>query len=222
MAQKPVSSPSRLSRGGLTSDGVRARFALRPAGIRAGDPEVLRVRGDHSLDPGSPAPSAALTKAAVLVPIVDRPKGLTVLLIQRTLHLINHGGQIAFPGGRLEPFDRDATAAALREAEEEVGLPPSHVEIVGRLDTYITGTGFEIVPVVGMVRPSFALRPDPNEVADAFEVPLSFILDLRNHERESRELRGRMRTFFVLPYESRYIWGATAAMLVNLAEILSA
>ena len=199
----------------LTPDAVRARFHGRATGLRISE----GVRGDHTLS-GNPIPDK-LTAAAVLVGMVDRPDGLTVLLTQRTAHLTDHAGQISLPGGRVEPSDPDHIFAALREAEEEVGLPPAHVEVVGRLDTYITGTGFEITPVVGLVRVPFTLVLDAFEVAEAFEVPLAFIVDPANHQRRSRELRGRMRSFFVLPYEDRYIWGATAAMLVNLAEVLA-
>jgi 8-oxo-dGTP pyrophosphatase MutT (NUDIX family) len=202
---------------------VRARFAAHPAGLRRSDAAVeAAVRGDHSLSAGPPPAPRLLTKAAVLVPLIDRPKEFTVLLTRRTPHLAAHAGQVSFPGGRVEPADRDSIAAALRESEEEVGLPPDHVEVIGRLDTYITGTGFEIYPVVGLVRAPVSLRPDPVEVAEAFEVPLSFILDPANRQRQTRELRGHLRTFFVLPYDRHYIWGATAAMLVNLAEILTA
>lgn len=181
------------------------------------------VRGDFSLEPGNEAPPASeLTPAAVLVPLVKREPELTVLLTQRTTHLQAHAGQVAFPGGRIETSDPDPVHAALREAEEEVGLPADHVCVIGRLDTYITGTGYEITPVVGLVRAPYPQRLDPHEVADVFEVPLAFVLDTRNHERHSREFRGRIRSFFVLPYPGRYIWGATAGMLVNLAEVLSA
>ena len=181
------------------------------------------MRGDFSLQPGSePPPVSELTPAAVLVPLVRRERELTVLLTQRTSNLQAHAGQVAFPGGRIEPSDRDPVHAALREAEEEVGLPRDHVCVIGRLDTYITGTGYEITPVVGLVRVPYPMRPDPREVADVFEVPLAFVLDTRNHERHSREFKGRIRSFFVLPYPGRYIWGATAGMLVNLAEVLVA
>lgn len=181
------------------------------------------VRGDFAMQPGrETAPVSALTPAAVLVPLVQREPELTVLLTQRTPHLQAHAGQVAFPGGRIETSDRDPVHAALRETEEEVGLTADHVCVIGRLDTYITGTGYEITPVVGLVRAPFSLRPDSDEVADVFEVPLAFVLDRRNHERHSREFKGRIRSFFVLPYPGRYIWGATAGMLVNLAEVLSA
>lgn len=180
------------------------------------------MRGDHSLSAGPPPAPRSLTKAAVLVPLIDRPHEFTVLLTRRTAHLAAHAGQVSFPGGRVEPADRDSIAAALRESEEEVGLPPDQVEVIGRLDTYITGSEFEIYPVVGLVRAPVSLRPDPVEVAEAFEVPLSFILEPANRQRQTRELRGHLRTFFVLPYERHHIWGATAAMLVNLAEILTA
>jgi 8-oxo-dGTP pyrophosphatase MutT (NUDIX family) len=150
-----------------------------------------------------------------------RLEGLWVLLTQRTQHLAEHAGQISFPGGRQEPDDADAIAAALRESEEEVGLPRDHVEVVGRLDTYVTSSGYEITPVVALVRAPFPVKLDPFEVAEVFEVPLDFIIDPANRQRHSREFKGRQRTFYVLPYQNRYIWGATAGMLVNLAEVLT-
>jgi 8-oxo-dGTP pyrophosphatase MutT (NUDIX family) len=179
------------------------------------------TRGDHDLNPGMTMPSAALRPAAVLVPLIDRAEGMSVLLTQRTPHLSAHAGQIAFPGGRIEESDADAIEAALRETEEEVGLTRDHVTVIGRLDTYVTGTGFEITPVVGIVRVPFPLAIDPFEVSEAFEVPLSFVVDPGNHRRTTRELENRTRVFFVLPYEGRNIWGATAGMLVNLAEVLA-
>jgi len=207
----------------LTRDFVQSRFAEQvPVGRRGSNlAATYGSRGDHSLTPGALPPSDGLTGAAVLVPLVDHPSGLTVLLTQRTAHLADHGGQISFPGGRIEPTDEHPVAAALREAEEEVGLPASHVEVVGRLDTYVTGTGFEVIPVVAFVRAPYPLRPDPSEVAEVFEVPLDFLVDPANLQRGSREWRGTTRFFFALPYETHYIWGATAGMLVNLAEVLA-
>lgn len=201
------SQPGRRGFGG-TADPVEAA-ALREA-----------TRGDHDLNPGWTQPSTALRPAAVLVPLIDRPEGMSVLLTQRTPHLTAHAGQISFPGGRIEQSDADAAAAALRETEEEIGLPRERVTLIGRLDTYVTGTGFEITPLVGVVAVPFALRLDPFEVAEAFEVPLAFVLDPGNHRRMTRLHGERTRTFYVLPYEDRYIWGATAGMLVNLAEVL--
>jgi len=166
-------------------------------------------------------PSAALRPAAVLVPLIDHPAGISVLLTQRTPHLSAHAGQISFPGGRIEDSDTDATEAALRETEEEIGLMREHVRVIGRLDTYVTGTGFEITPIVGIVKTPFRLAIDPFEVSEAFEVPLSFIVDPGNHRRMTREVERRTRFFFVLPFENRNIWGATAGMLVNLAEVLA-
>lgn len=179
-----------------------------------------RTRGDHDLNPGMTA-DGALIAAAVLVPIVDRPEGMTVLLTQRTDTLTIHAGQISFPGGRIEPEDRHPEAAALRETEEEVGLAGDRVTLIGRLDIYLTRTGFRITPVVGIVAPPFSLRLDPVEVADAFEVPLGFVLDPANHQRHSRPFKGRQRQFYALCYCDRYIWGATAGMLVNLAQVLN-
>ncbi len=184
--------------------------------------EFRRVlRGDHDLNPGMSMPSSELRPAAVLVPLVDHAAGMAVLLTQRTAHLSAHAGQISFPGGRLEEHDADAVAAALRETEEEVGLPRGRVSVVGRLDTYVTGTGFEITPIVGVVAPPYPMTIDPFEVAEAFEVPLAYILDRRNHQRIERESAGQRRAFFVLPYQGRNIWGATAGILVNLAEVLA-
>ncbi|WP_308422394.1 CoA pyrophosphatase [Aliidongia dinghuensis] len=182
-------------------------------------PPGTRPRGDHDLNPGF-VPPPAQTQASVLVPLIDRPDGLTVLLTQRTAHLADHAGQISFPGGRAEPDDADAVVTALREAQEEVGLPPECVRVLGRLDTYITSTRYEVTPVVGLIRPPFPVVPDPHEVAEVFEVPLAFFVDRANHERHSREWQGRRRFFYVLPYQDRYIWGATAGMLVNLALLL--
>jgi 8-oxo-dGTP pyrophosphatase MutT (NUDIX family) len=179
------------------------------------------LRGDHDLNPGMIPPSTALRPAAVLVPLVDHPDGMSVLLTQRTAHLSAHAGQISFPGGRIEEDDPDAVAAALRETEEEVGLPRERVSVIGRLDTYITGTGFEITPIVGIVAPPFPISIDPFEVAEAFEVPLAFILDRRNHQRIERDVGAHSRSYFVLPYDGRNIWGATAGILVNLAEVLA-
>jgi 8-oxo-dGTP pyrophosphatase MutT (NUDIX family) len=189
---------------------------LEAAEIRA------ETRGDHDLNPGETPPSSALRPAAVLVPLIDRAEGMSVLLTQRTAHLSAHAGQISFPGGRMEESDADAIAAALRETEEEVGLPRDKVSVIGRLDTYVTGTGFEITPIVGIIEPGYTLTIDPYEVAEAFEVPLSYVLDRRNHNRQDRESAGRVRVFYVLPYEGRNIWGATAGMLVNLADVLNA
>ena len=184
-------------------------------------PEVRHgLRGDGDLNPGMSA-GGRLTAAAVLVPLVARPAGMTVLLTQRTDHLRDHAGQISFPGGRQEPGDSGPIETALRESEEEIGLARHHVEVIGHLDTYETGTGFRITPVVGLVAPAFRLDLYPFEVADAFEVPLAFILDARNHRYETAVLRGVERRVYVLAFEGRRIWGATAGMLVNLHQKLA-
>jgi 8-oxo-dGTP pyrophosphatase MutT (NUDIX family) len=215
----------------FTSDRVIERFLqLGPPGRRgfggAADPaEAAAIReathGDPDFNPGMTPPSAALRPAAVLVPLIARAEGIAVLLTQRTPHLSAHAGQISFPGGRIEESDTDAIEAALRETEEEIGLTRDHVTVIGRLDTYVTGTGFEITPVVGIVKVPFPLAIDPFEVAEVFEVPLPFVLDPSNHRRMMRDVGHRSRVSFVLPFEDRNIWGATAGMLVNLAEVLA-
>lgn len=163
-----------------------------------------------------------LVPAAVLVPLVRRAEGITILLTQRTSHLANHAGQISFPGGRLEEQDADAVAAALRESEEEIGLDRRTVKILGRLDDYVTVTGFQVMPVVGVVAPPLELVPDPFEVAEIFELPLAFVLDPANHQRHSGVSKGGLRRhWYAMPYGQHYVWGATAGMLVNLYEVLS-
>jgi len=152
---------------------------------------------------------------------VVRREGLTLLFTRRTDHLDVHAGQISFPGGRLEPSDGGPEAAALRETEEEVGLLRRHVEVIGRLDTYVTRTGFEITPVMGLVTPPFPVAPDSFEVAEVFEAPLDFFLMPHNRRRDSRIYEGRRRHFYAFPYGDYYIWGATAGILVNLSEVLA-
>lgn len=161
-----------------------------------------------------------LTPAAVLFPIVQRGSGETVLLTQRTAHLRDHGGQISFPGGRVEAGDPSPVHTALRETEEEIGLTRDHVEILGFLPEYHTGTGFRVTPVVALLTPPFELAPDPFEVAEVFEVPLAFLLDPANHKRHSLHYRGALRHFFAMPYGDYFIWGATAGMIRSLTERL--
>jgi len=198
----------------------------RPGGpetLESGDPAF---RGDHDLNPElNPQvydPGRPLRDAAVLVPIIDRPRELTVLLTRRSNHLPDHAGQISFPGGGIDPGDADAEAAALREAHEEVGLAPQHVRVLGRLDTYLVRTGFSVTPVVGLLRPPFELKAEAGEVDEIFEVPLGFFLDPANRQLHSRVFRGAERFFYAYPYGDYYIWGATAGMLSNLSEVLGA
>lgn len=201
----------------LTLNELRGRF---PGGPETGMGPA-KLRGDHDLNPGfGPLPDAKLRAAAVLVPLVDRPDGVTLIFTQRTAHLTAHAGQISFPGGRMEPYDATPEDTALRETEEEIGLGRDRIEIIGRLDTYVTRTGFRVTPVVGLVQPPFQLTPDPTEVAEVFEVPLDVILDPSNPQRHSREFQGAQRHFYVFPYQQRFIWGATAGMLVNLRDVL--
>jgi 8-oxo-dGTP pyrophosphatase MutT (NUDIX family) len=185
------------------------------------DPDAPDSPSDFDLSPElvPEIARAPLAPAAVLIPIVVRAE-LTVLLTQRTEGLKRHAGQIAFPGGRMEPTDRDAIATALREAQEEIGLDPSFVEPLGYLDTYRTGTGFRIFPVVSLVREGFTLKLDAREVADAFEVPLAFLMNADNHRTETRTWRGQERRFYAMPFEQRYIWGATAGIMKNMHKRL--
>ena len=175
------------------------------------------VYGDEGARPGA----ELLKPAAVLVPIIAHGDGLTLLFTRRATHLRDHSGQVSFPGGRVAEGDATPEATALREAEEEIGLAPGSVEILGRLPDYHTRTGFRITPVVGAVAPPLTLRPDANEVEEIFEVPLAFLLDEANHQRHSREWQGELRWFYAMPYQGHYIWGATAGMLVNLARHLA-
>ncbi len=179
-------------------------------------------RGDADLNPEMRPVRDPPTPAAVLVPIVLHHEAPTVLLTRRTAHLTAHAGQISFPGGRVEPDDADAIAAALRETQEEVGIAPERVRIAGRLDEYVTRTGYTVTPVVGMLTPPVKTTPDPGEVAEVFEVPLDFLIDRRNHQRHERVAGGRRRSFYAMPYDRFYIWGATAGMIVNLADVLGA
>lgn len=171
------------------------------------------------LDPGADRESP-LTPAAVLVPIINRPTGLTILLTQRTAHLRDHAGQVSFPGGRCEPEDDGPVATALREAREEVGLAAEQIEVLGRLPEYLTSTGFVVTPVVGLVEPPLNLKLDDFEVAEVFEPPLAFLLDPSNHQRRRVHWQGSWREFWAMPWEGYYIWGATAGMLVSLQRRL--
>jgi len=182
-------------------------------------PDDARGMSDGSRLPGREGPPR---EAAVLVPLVNREAGLTLLLTQRSADLPDHPGQIAFPGGRVDPGDASHAAAALREATEETGLPPDRVHVLGELATYETVTGYRVTPVVGWVEPPFAIAANPVEVADVFEVPLSFILDPANQQRHFRMQGERRRDFWAIPYGERYIWGATAAMLIIFDRTLRA
>jgi 8-oxo-dGTP pyrophosphatase MutT (NUDIX family) len=175
-------------------------------------PPAKPTYSDYDLSNERPR-EVVLRQAGVLVPLMARPNGLTVLLTRRSLHLPTHPGQIAFPGGRWEVGDRDIGATALREAQEEVGLDPAHVTLIGVSDTYETGTGFSVTPVIGLVDLQARLTPDPREVAEIFEVPLAFLMDPANHQPHSRELGGVVRHYYAMTYGDYHVWGATAGML---------
>lgn len=229
-AQLKTQGPSALTRADIRArlavprDPARARSDQQTAAqlLTAADLKPYEGRGGFTFATPLP-PEMPRMAAAVLVPLVEREGGFSLILTQRTADLKAHAGQISFPGGRMEKADSDAEAAALREAQEEIGLDPKSVEILGRLDPYKTVTGFDVMPVVGAVSPPLNLAPDPVEVAEIFEVPLGFFLDPANHQRHSRTSpNGMVRAYYAMPYQDRYIWGATAGMLVNLYEVLTA
>jgi 8-oxo-dGTP pyrophosphatase MutT (NUDIX family) len=180
--------------------------------------------GDHVLNPtiAHLIRPATLRDAAVLVPVVDRGADSTLLLTKRTEKLRSHSGQIAFPGGRIDPEDVTPEHAALREAEEEIGLDAAFIDVVGRMPDYVTGSGYRIVPVLATVRPGFLLTINEDEVDDAFEVPLSFLMDPANHHRESRVWQEQERFFYTMPHGERYIWGVTAGIIRTIWERLYA
>ena len=174
------------------------------------------LRGDWDFTGDPPEPTDPLKPAAVLIAVIDQPEP-AVLLTRRNAALRRHAGQVAFPGGRIDPDDAGPVAAALREAQEEVALAPHHVTVLGTTDTYETGTGYHITPVVGIIPPALPLIAAADEVAAVFEVPLAFLLDRANHQLREAEWKGRTRSFYVIPWPEHSIWGATAAMIVNLA-----
>jgi 8-oxo-dGTP pyrophosphatase MutT (NUDIX family) len=197
----------------VTRDDIRRRLATHPPleGLMTAD-DLERQRG---------LAAEALTPAAVLVLVVNHAPQQTILFTQRTDHLAAHPGQISFPGGRHQAGDADPEATALREAQEEVGLEGARVEILGRLPGYNTSTGYHVTPVVAWAEPPLTYKPDPHEVADIFEVPLEFLLNQGNHRYESAFFKGRMRHYWAMPFENRFIWGATAGMLVTFQRVLA-
>lgn len=186
------------------------------------DDPTSNPRGDHSLEPDGSAviPPPPHRRAAVLVPVVAREDGLAIVLTQRAGHLRDHSGQVALPGGKIEPTDASPLAAALREAEEEVGLSPAGVRLLGYLDPYLSATGFLVAPVIGLIDPEARLAPNPAEVDAIFEVPLALLMDRSRYQLRAREWQGRIRRFYALPFGGRLIWGVTAGILHNFAERL--
>jgi len=199
-------------------DRARVRLTLEvPPALT--DPTAAGARGDLDLNPDlwQRAGVKATKPAAVLVPVIDRSEP-TVLLTLRTAELASHAGQVAFPGGKIDPGDQSPAAAALREAEEETGLAPSLVEPIGYLDLYLTFSGFRILPTVARVMPDFTLVLNPREVTETFEVPLAFLMMPENHQRKTRDWNGIAREYYAIAFENRYIWGITAGILRNLYE----
>lgn len=199
-----------------TREALKAWLA-QPTDIGAGRDAGFSDDGESATG----APTRVLKPASVLILIVAETPAPAVLFTQRTPHLTDHGGQISFPGGRVEATDRDAVHTALREAAEETGVAEALVEVLGTLPCYTTGTGYLITPVVGWCASPPSYQPDPTEVAECFHVPLAFLLDHANHRIESAMYKGRMRDYCAVPYRDRYIWGATAGMLVTFASVVS-
>ena len=200
----------------MNADELRARLSGLPVLADSDAPhDIFAPRRDDPTEPFA----GKLVEAAVLVPIVLKPEP-GVLLTKRTAHLKKHAGQVSFPGGRIDPEDAHAEAAALREAEEEIGLDPAEVEIIGRMATYVTGTGYRITPVLGLVRSGLDFTPSPHEVEAVFELPFSVLLDPAAPRREMHHSRGKMREYWVWPHPEHFVWGATAAILVHLARHL--
>jgi len=193
----------------LTRETIAARLAAPAPPPEAHDLHVIALQE-----------GARVTEAAVLVPLVDRSGRVQVLFTQRTAHLDDHAGQISFPGGRVEAGDASREETALRETEEEIGLASGSVAVLGRLPDYEIPSGFRITAVVGWIEPPFALKPDPFEVAAVFEAPLEHFLDPASYQRREFHFRGRHRHYLAIPFEGRYIWGATAGMLYNLCRML--
>ncbi len=224
MRQRPIAAARRRNRPfclakvtKLTEFTSSDFFALASARLRI--PSIADEQGDHVLNPDlAPRDPARLRPAAVLVPVVDHGAAPTVILTRRREGLAAHGGQIAFPGGKIDPTDADAIACALREAEEEIGLLPSMVETIGLLPTYATASGFRVTPVVARVAPGQALIANEAEVAMVFEVPLAFLMDTANHRSASRVIGGVERRFTEIPFGDHLIWGATASIIRSLRD----
>jgi len=216
---KFVFDPTQLPIAGVAGEASIAPERLTPAALRARFATTLAWQSEAGEEGTA---GLTLRRAAVLVPLVERPDGVTVLLTRRTDHLSSHAGQISFPGGRAEEFDSSPIETALRETEEETGLHRRHIEIIGVLPDYDTISAYRVTPIVALVQPPFALRIDPNEVAEAFEVPLAFLMDGLNHQLREIALpqNAGTRAFYSMPYEQYFIWGATAAMLRNLFHFL--
>jgi 8-oxo-dGTP pyrophosphatase MutT (NUDIX family) len=198
-----------------------ANWLAQPHAVSQNSDAGFSDDGDTGALLNQSSPQKALKAAAVLILVIDRPDAPAVLFTQRTAHLTDHAGQISFPGGRVEDADRDAEHAALRETFEETGVDVARIELIGSIPCYTTGTGYLITPVVGWVEPPVAYHPDPKEVEECFEVPLDFLIQPANHRLESAMYKGRMRQYYAIPYGHRYIWGATAGMLVTLTRVLS-
>jgi len=198
----------------------RRRVLEDGEGVAEREDREARDIGDHILNPSVrlSGEGIRLKDAAVLVPVIDDGDEARVIFTQRTKTLRNHSGQISFPGGGIDAQDRSPEEAALRETEEEIGMSRRFIETVGRMPDYISGTGFRIKPVLAVVRPGFTLTPNPAEVDEVFEVPLSFLMNPANHSRGSRMFQGRERFFYEMPYGERYIWGITAGIVRSIYE----
>ena len=198
-----------------------AHWLAQPHGVGQNSDAGFSDDGETNALLNQSAPQKSLRAAAVLILVIDRSEGPTVLFTQRTAHLTDHAGQISFPGGRVEEHDPSVEQTALRETREETGLDVNRITLLGSIPQYTTGTGYLITPVVGWLELPANYRPDPTEVEECFEVPLDFLIQPANHRLESAMYKGRMRQYYAIPFGRRYIWGATAGMLVTFTRVLS-
>ena len=200
---------------------VLAEWLAQQHGVGQNSDAGFSDDGDAGQLLNQAAPLQALKAAAVLILVINRPDAPTVLFTQRTAHLTDHGGQISFPGGRVEAHDTSAEHTALRETSEETGVDAARIDVIGSIPRYTTGTGYLVTPVVGWLEPPVDYRPDPTEVEECFEVPLAFLIAPENHRLESAMYKGRMRQYYAIPFGRRYIWGATAGIIVTFTRVLS-
>ena len=217
---EPVVGSASVGHGRIDRAGL-ASWLAQPHGIGQNSDAGFSDDGESGALLNQAAPQKVLKAAAVLILVINRPDAPTVLFTKRTAHLTDHAGQISFPGGRVEDHDPSVEQTALRETSEETGVDVARIALIGSIPRYTTGTGYLVTPVVGWLEPPIVYRPDPTEVEECFEVPLDYLIAPENHRLESAMYKGRMRQYYAIPFGRRYIWGATAGMIVTFTRVLS-